>query len=47
MGQISLFDTVKDDAIIQEISEMNLGIFTPIEALNYLYQLQNKIKNRW
>ncbi len=47
LGQISLFDTVKDDAIIQEISEMNLGIFTPIEALNYLYQLQNKIKNRW
>ena len=47
MAQISLFDTVKDDDIIDEIREMNLGNLTPIDALNKLYELQNKIKNRW
>ena len=47
MAQISLFDTVKDDDIIEEIREMNLGNLTPIDALNKLYELQNKIKNRW
>ncbi len=47
MAQISLFDTVKDDDIIQELSDLNLGNLTPIDALNKLYELQNKIKNRW
>ena len=47
MAQISLFDTVKDDDIIDEIREMNLGNLTPIDALNKLYELQNKVKNRW
>ena len=27
--------------------ELDLGNLTPIEALNTLYQLQNKLKNRW
>ena len=47
LAQISLFDTVKDHDIIKELSEIDLGNLTPIEALNRLYQLQNKIKNRW
>ena len=47
MAQISLFDTVKDDDIIEEVRELNLGNLTPIDALNKLYELQNKIKNRW
>ncbi len=47
MAQISLFDTVKDDDIIDEIRDMNLGNLTPIDALNKLYEIQNKIKNRW
>jgi len=47
MAQMSLFDTVKDDDIIRELSEMDLGNLTPIEALNQLYQIQNKIRNRW
>ena len=47
MAQISLFDTVKDDDIIEELKEMNLGNLTPIDALNKLYEIQNKIKNRW
>ncbi|MEY8390659.1 DNA mismatch repair protein MutS [Lachnospiraceae bacterium 45-W7] len=47
LTQMSLFDTVKDDDIIQEIQEIDLGNLTPIDALNKLYELQNKIKNRW
>ncbi len=47
LTQMSLFDTVKDDDIIQELQDLDLGNLTPIDALNKLYQLQNKIKNRW
>ncbi len=47
LTQMSLFDTVKDDDIIQELQELDLSNLTPIDALNKLYQLQNKIKNRW
>ena len=45
--QISLFDTVNDDDIITEIRDMDLGNMTPLDALNTIYRLQNKIKNRW
>ena len=47
LEQISLFDTVKDDDILDEIRELDLGNLTPIDALNKLYELQHKIKNRW
>ena len=47
MEQISLFDTVKDDDIITELREMDLSNITPLDALNIMYRLQNKIKNRW
>ena len=47
LAQMSLFDTVKDDDVIQEIKELDLANLTPIDALNTLYQLQNKLKNRW
>lgn len=47
MTQMSLFDTVKDDDICQEIKELDVANMTPIDALNTLYKLQNKIKNRW
>ena len=47
MAQMSLFDTVKDDDIIEEIKGLDMGNMTPIEAMNTLYNLQNKIKNRW
>ena len=47
MTQISLFDTVKDDDIIDELRNIDIGNMTPLDALNKLYQLQNKIKNRW
>ena len=47
MEQISLFDTVKDDDIITELRDMDLSNMTPLDALNTMYRLQNKIKNRW
>jgi DNA mismatch repair protein MutS len=47
LAQMSLFDTVKDDDIIQELKELDVSNMTPIDALNMLYQLQNKLKNRW
>lgn len=47
MTQILLFDTVKDDDIIDELRSIDIGNMTPLDALNKLYQLQNKVKNRW
>ncbi len=47
MNQLSLFETTKDDDILQEIQEMELGNMTPIDALNTLYRLQTTLKNRW
>ena len=47
LTQMSLFDTVKDDDILRELEEVDVGNLTPIEALNKLYELQNKLKNRW
>ncbi len=47
LEQISLFDTVKDDDILEELKNLDLGNLTPIDALNKLYELQHKIKNRW
>lgn len=44
MTQISLFDTVKDDDIIDELRSIDIGNMTPLDALNKLYQLQNKVK---
>ncbi|MBQ8305592.1 MAG: DNA mismatch repair protein MutS [Blautia sp.] len=47
MGQMSLFDTVKDNDIVEEIKNLEIGTMTPLEALNFLNNLQNKIRNRW
>ncbi len=47
LEQMSLFDTVKDDDIIRELKELDIDNLTPKEALNTLYQLQSKLKNRW
>lgn len=47
LTQMTLFDTVKDDDIIHELQEADVGNMTPIEALNKLFELQNKLKNRW
>ncbi len=47
LSQMSLFDTVKDDDILEELKNMDISNMTPIEAMNELYRLQNKVKNRW
>ena len=47
LAQMSLFETVKDTDIIDEIKKLELGTMTPLEALNFLYNMQNKINNRW
>ena len=47
LKQMSLFDTVQDDDILQELKEMDVSNLTPIDALNTIYRLQNKLKNRW
>ena len=44
---MSLFDTVKDEDVIKELMDINISTLTPLDALNTLYQLQNKLKNRW
>ena len=45
--QMSFLDAVKDDDIIRELGELELSQMTPIDALNTLYRLQNRLKNRW
>ena len=47
LEQMSLFDAVKDDDIIRELHEIDISTLTPIEALNFVNSLQNKLKNRW
>ena len=47
LGQMSLFDTVKDEDIVSELKEIDISNLTPLDALNTLYRLQNKLKNRW
>ncbi len=45
-AQLSLFDAVRDDDIIEDIRGLDLSMMTPIDAMNMLYRLQNKIRNR-
>ena len=47
LTQFSLFDTVKDDDVLNELKELDVSHMTPMDAMNKLYQLQNKLRNRW
>ena len=47
LEQISLFDTVRDEDVLKELQEIEITNLTPLDALNTLYRLQNKLKNRW
>ena len=47
IAQMSLFDTVKDDDVLEELKTIDVGNMTPVDALNTIYRLQNKLKNRW
>lgn len=44
---MSLFDTVTDEDVLKELMEIEVTTLTPLDALNTLYRLQNKLKNRW
>ena len=47
LEQISLFDTVTDADVLDELKNVEVSTMTPLDALNPLYRLQNKLKNRW
>ena len=47
LSQMSLFDTVTDEDVLNELKEIDVSNLTPLDALNTLYRLQNKLKNRW
>lgn len=47
MAQMSLFDTVKDEDVINELKEIDISSMTPLDAMNTLYRLQSKLNNRW
>ncbi|MGI6094355.1 MAG: DNA mismatch repair protein MutS [Lachnospiraceae bacterium] len=47
LEQISLFDTVQDNDILEELKQIDVSNLTPVDALNTIYRLQNKLKNRW
>ena len=50
MGQLSLFGTnngnIKTDDIIIELHDLDLSNITPIDAMNILYKMQTKLRNR-
>ncbi|MCR5743619.1 MAG: DNA mismatch repair protein MutS [Lachnospiraceae bacterium] len=45
-NQLTLFDTVREEDILEELEKLNIGQMTPMDALNTLYNWQNKLKNR-
>ena len=47
LNQMSLFDTVKDEDVIEELKSIEISTLTPLDALNTLYRLQSKLNNRW
>ena len=47
LSQMTLFDTVTDEDVLKELMEVEVNTLAPIDALNVLYRLQNKLKNRW
>ncbi len=47
LEQMTLLDTVSDEDVLNELKEIEISTLTPIEALNVLNRLQNRLKNRW
>ncbi len=47
LEQISFFDAVSDDDVLKELKELDVQNMTPLDALNELYRLQNRLRNRW
>ncbi len=47
LAQMYLFDAVSDEDVLKELSQVDVSNLTPLDALNTLYRLQNRLKNRW
>ncbi|SEI39561.1 DNA mismatch repair protein MutS [Lachnospiraceae bacterium A10] len=47
MNQMSLFDTISDEDILNDIRALDISNMTPMEAMNKLNEIQNKVINRW
>lgn len=47
LSQMSLFDAVRDEDIIEELKQLDISSMTPLDAMNTLYKLQNKLNNRF
>ena len=47
LAQMSLFDTTSDADVLKDLSEIDIQNLTPLDALNTLYRLQSRLKNRW
>ena len=47
LKQMTLFDTVSEESIAEEIENLDIAHMTPIDALNTLYKMQARLKNRW
>jgi DNA mismatch repair protein MutS len=43
---MSFFDFNSNDEILSELNEIDMNSITPMDALNKLYQLQQKLKAR-
>ena len=47
MTKMCRCDTVKDNESSDELKDMDISNMTPLDSLNTLYRLQNKIKMLW
>jgi len=47
LNQMTLGLAVDDSAVLEELKSIDITSLTPLDALNTLYNLQNKLKNRW
>lgn len=47
LQQMTFFDAATDEDVLKELGEIDISNLTPVESLNVLYKLQNKLKNRW
>lgn len=45
--QMTLFETVKDEDVLNELKELDLTNITPLDALNKLSKFQSMLNNRW
>lgn len=47
LGQMSLFATVQDEDVLEELRGLDVPNMTPMDAMNTLYRLQSMLRNRW